>query len=144
MLKYLLAALGIVFAFAFAPMPSVAMLGDKDWAKEDVGSVFPPPVEEEEAAGLLINGCWESRDPIEQFNPIWIPTRSPDNPYEFLPGVLDTETGDKLAKLCNCQAMVSCDALLVTRFEVRPQKKRQRVITEVIAVTPDVPFQLIP
>lgn len=130
------------------PGTSRAMVGDNDWAKEDVGSQYPIPTEEEpgknpDLGGLWMNGCWESRDPIEQYNPIFIPTRSPETPYEILPGVLDTDIGDKLAKLCNCRALVKCDTLLLTRMEARGEK-RQRVITQVIDVTPETPFRLIP
>lgn len=136
-------------AAMLVPQNSRAMLGDDDWAREDVGSQYPIPKEPEPAGtidvgGVFMNGCWESRDPIEQYNPIFIPTATPDSPYEILPGVLDTEQGDKLAKLCNCRALVKCDTILVTRMEDRPEGKRQRVISSVIDVTPEVPFRLIP
>lgn len=135
------------FAMLLAPQNSPAMLGDNEWAKEDVGSQYPEPTEPEEpgnVGGVWMNGCWESREPIEQNNPIFIPTASPETPYEILPGVLDTEMGDKLAKLCNCRALVKCDTILVTRMEDRNQGQRQRVISSVVDVTPETPFRLIP
>lgn len=145
MTKNILPAAALVLGLILIASPLCAMPGD-DWAKEDLGFMYPPPLEEEagEFQGKLVNGCWEARNPYGEFNPLWIPSSRPENPYEILPGVLDTEQGDKLAKLCNCQAMVSCDALLAARLEVRPQNKRQMAITEVIDVTPDVPFNLVP